>query len=177
MLPERLSREVIYESGWVNLYADRVRFPAGRIVERHHVVDVPNPAVGVVVENDRGQLLLVEAYRYVNQSTGWEIPAGGVDPGEDLLEAARREVAEETGCAVKNCRRIHSYHPSNGLSTQLFHVVTARAASGIGRFDANEVRSVRWFDCEAVTSMIRGREIADGFSLTALLLYLFIKDA
>lgn len=61
MKPKQLSRTVIYENPWVNLYADKVRFPGGRIIEKHHVLDFETEAVaaktypkrGVVGQGDR----------------------------------------------------------------------------------------------------------------------------
>ena len=53
-LPERLSRETIFESEYLRLHIDRVRQPNGFIIERFHNVEYPRPAVGVVVENAQG---------------------------------------------------------------------------------------------------------------------------
>ncbi len=90
MKPKQLSRTVIYENPWVNLYADKVEFPGGRIIEKHHVLDFETEAVAVLVENDQDQLLFVHSYRYVTDSIEWEIPAGGIDEGESIFEGARR---------------------------------------------------------------------------------------
>ena len=108
MLPERLSREIIYQSKWVNLYRDKVRFPDGRIIDQHHVVSFNNGAVGVIVANDNDELLLIESYRYISQSRGWEIPAGGMVDNEAILDAAQREVLEETGHNIEDVSKICS---------------------------------------------------------------------
>ena len=97
MKPKRLSRTVIYENPWVNLYVDKVRFPDGRIIEQHHLLDFEKEAVAALVENSEGQVLLVHVYRYTTDTIEWEIPAGSVEEGESILEAARREVWEESG--------------------------------------------------------------------------------
>ena len=55
--PRRLSREIIYESSWMNLYADKVEFPQGRIIDRHYFLDFKKEAVAVLVENDDEQIL------------------------------------------------------------------------------------------------------------------------
>ncbi|MDQ7798841.1 MAG: NUDIX hydrolase [Candidatus Edwardsbacteria bacterium] len=172
MLPVRLSREIIYQSKWVNLYADKVRFLDGSIIEKYHVVSFDNGAVGVVVENDKDEILLIESYRYIPQSIGWEIPAGGMDDNESILDTAVREVHEETGYSIANCQHIYSYNPSNGSSDQVFHVVQAKAVNCVGKFDTNEVKSIKWFSKIEIREMIHRREIVDGFSLTGLLVYL-----
>ena len=170
--PCRLSREVIYESSWMNLYADKVAFPQGRIIDRHYFLDFKKEAVAVLVENDDGQILMIEAYRYTTDTIEWEIPAGGIEKGESVLEAARREVIEETGYDPSNMEVIYTFHPSNGISNQVFHIAKCLATGLQGEFDGNEVRSVRWFTCDEVRQLIKKKKLMDGFSLTALLLKL-----
>ena len=63
-IPARLDRTVIYESRWVNLYRDKVELPSGHILEQYHVVDFGRGAVAVVVDNDRGQVLMERVSRY-----------------------------------------------------------------------------------------------------------------
>ena len=70
-LPERLSRETLFESEYLRLHLDRVRQPNGFIIERFHYVEFPRPAVGVVVENDRGQVVLCRVPRYASMTCGW----------------------------------------------------------------------------------------------------------
>lgn len=174
--PERLARTVIYENPWVNLYADKVRFPDGRTIEKHHILEFEKEAVAVLVENIRGEILFVHAYRYTTGSIEWEIPAGGVDSGEDIIQAAKREALEETGCQTADHQLLYTYHPMNGISNKVFHIVKARATTESGEFDRNEVKAVKWLAPVEVRRMIAERTISDGFSLTALLLYFFRNE-
>ena len=172
MKPKRLSRTVIYENPWVNLYVDRVQFPDGRIIERHHVLEFEKEAVAVVVEDAQGRILLVHAYRYTTDTIEWEVPAGIIEPGESVLEAARREVREESGYDTEGHELIYTYYPINGISNKVFHVVRGRATGGTGVFDRNEVEEYRWVSREEIRAMIADKSMQDGYSLTALLLYL-----
>ncbi|MGB0389642.1 MAG: NUDIX hydrolase, partial [Ardenticatenaceae bacterium] len=97
MKPKQLSRTVIYESPWVNLYVDQVRFPSGDVVDDYHIVDFKKDAVVVLVENEQQEVLFVHSYRYATDSLEWELPAGLIEAGEDPLETAQREVLEESG--------------------------------------------------------------------------------
>lgn len=163
---------MIYESPWVSLYCDRVEFPAGRIIERHHVLDFHTGFIGAVIRNDRNEILMVHAYRYVLDSIEWEIPTGRIEKDENPLEAARRETLEESGYESRDLRLVYSYNPINGISDKAFHVVFGTAGEKTGEFDPNEIQAVKWVSVDKILTMIRNREITDGFTLTALLLYL-----
>jgi len=172
MKPERLSRSIIYQSPWVNLYLDAVKFPNGLLIEKFHLLDFPRAAVTAIVENDWGSILLVRICRYTNGTTEWELPAGGVETGETEIEAARREVLEETGYTSQDYELIYSYYPMNGSANKLFHVLRCKAIDLVQDFDVNEVSETRWFTREDVMHMIKDKAITDGFTLTALLLWL-----
>jgi ADP-ribose pyrophosphatase len=173
--PQQLLRTVIYENPWVNLYVDAVRFPDGRVIDEHHVLDFEKESVAVVVENTDHDILFIQSYRYVTDSLEWEIPAGWIDAGESVLEAAMREVREETGYELLNSQLMYSYYPMNGIANKRFHVVQGLAGELQGTFDRNEVKEVRWVPRHEAQEMIRQQQIQDGYALTALLLH-FMKD-
>jgi ADP-ribose pyrophosphatase len=170
--PKRLSRTVVYENPWVNLYVDKVQFPDGRIIEKHHLLDFEKEAVAVLVENAQSQVLLVHVYRYVTDTIEWEIPAGVLEDDESILEAARREVWEESGYETAGHKLIYTYYPMNGISNQVFHIVRCHATKKTGDFDRNEVKEFKWVSRQEIQGMVRDKLVQDGFSLTALLLYL-----
>jgi ADP-ribose pyrophosphatase len=172
MKPERLSRNIVYQSPWVNLYLDKVKFPNGLVIENYHLLDFPRAAVTMIVENDFGNVVFVCICRYTTGLTEWELPAGGVDMGETEIEAAKREVLEETGYTSETHQLIYSYYPMNGSANKLFHVVHCKALEHVHEFDPNEVSETRWFTKVEVKQMIDEKGITDGFTLTALLLWL-----
>src|SRR6476646_5009619 len=92
-----LRRETIYDSPWLRLHRDDVQLPDGSLIAGHHVVDFPRPAVCVVPIGADGRILLIEHYRFITDTIGWEVPAGRLDEGEQPDEAAARELREETG--------------------------------------------------------------------------------
>ncbi len=171
-LPERLKRETIFESEYLCLFLDRVRQPNGSIIERFHYVEYPHPAVGVVVENDRGQVVLCRVPRYTSMTCDWSVPAGGVEKGEDVLESARREVWEETGFESHDHRLVYTYYPQQGSSNKLFQVVFCRAGEQTGSFDPKEISEVGWFSKDEVEAIIDRGDMQDGLGLTALLLWM-----
>jgi 8-oxo-dGTP pyrophosphatase MutT (NUDIX family) len=163
-------RKVIYRSPWINVYQDTVVLPDGTIIPDHHVLDYPFAAVGVVPVADDGRILLVDHYRFITRTRGWEIPAGAIDPGEDVLVAAARELREETAYQAREFIALGSYYPSNGSSNQVFHILVGRGLVPLDTpIDGNEILDRRWFTPSEVEGFIMGNHIHDGLSLTGLL--------
>ena len=164
-----LSKHTIYESRWINLAHWSVRLPDGRVIPDHHVLDYPGAAVAIVPVHDDGRVLLIDHYRFITDTRGWEVPSGGIDAGESVGQAASRELLEETGHTASRWATLGRYHPSNGSSNQVFHVTVAR---GLVRqsdpLDVNETLGLRWFTPDEVRELIRENAIPDGLTVTAL---------
>jgi 8-oxo-dGTP pyrophosphatase MutT (NUDIX family) len=159
----------IYDSPWVGLALVDVDVPGhGRI--DHHVVRVPFHAAGTVVLDDQRGVLLLWRHRFITDTWGWEIPAGRVEAGEAAMQAAAREVLEETGWRPRGLRPLTSYRPSNGLSDQVFHLFAAAGADYVGDpTDPSESERIEWRSLTDVRAAIAAHEVTDGLSLTALL--------
>lgn len=156
----------VYSSEWLNVRLVDVELPDGSRFD-HHVVRLPHPAVGVIITGDEGVLLL-RRHRFVTDTWGWEIPAGRVEPGETLEQAAARESIEETGWRPLELEYLGFSHPTNGLMEQRFEYFVARRAERVGDFETNETESIAWFAPQDVRTLIEQGEIPDGLSVTAL---------
>ena len=64
MRAKRLARDVIYESPWVNLYLDKVKFPSGLVIEKFHLLDFPRSAVVAIMEDNTGNVMFTRICRY-----------------------------------------------------------------------------------------------------------------
>ena len=160
---------VIYESPWVILALADVEVPGGERFE-HHVVRVPHFAAGTVVHDPARGLLLIHRHRFITDTWGWEIPAGGIDPGETPEDAASRETREETGWRPGDLTPLLTYQPTNGLSDQRFHLFLADGATHEGDpTDPGEADRVEWVPLDEVRALVQRREMLDGLSLTAVL--------
>ena len=168
-------RRAVYESAWVGLDLVDVEVPDGARFD-HHVVRLPRPAVGCVVHDPDDGVLLLWRHRFITGTWGWEVPAGGVDAGETLEHAVAREVLEETGWRPGTLRRLHGYHPSNGLSDQRFELFAAAGASRVGvPSDPAESSRVEWVPAAQVRRLVREGAVQDGLSLTALLWWMAVE--
>jgi len=161
----------IYDSPWIRLALTDVEIPGSTRFE-HHVVRAPQPASGVVVvDPDRGVLLLWR-HRFTTDTWGWEIPIGGIEPGERPDQAARREVEEETGWRPTSSMTPLVYtQPSPGLMTAEHHVFQTESAEYIGEpEDGFESERVEWVPLGDIRTLIAKGDISAGTSLVALLL-------
>lgn len=162
----------IYDSPWCSLRLLDVEVPGGPRFE-HHVLRARGAAVGAIVEADDGRVLLLYRHRVLTSNWGWEIPAGGVEPGESLADAAAREALEETGWEPGPMAPLFGYDPMNGMSDQRFELFLARGATYRGEpEDAAESSRIEWVPRNEVQRLIRDGGVNDGFTLTGLLWWL-----
>ena len=143
--------------------------PDGSIIEKYHRLHYPHESVGIVAVNEKNEILLVQSKRYATMRLEWEIPAGRVEDGESMEEAARRECMEETGCTLSELTYLCCHNPSNGMSDLKENVFLARVKSENALIDTNEVNTKAWFSKEQVLKLLKDNETRDGISILALL--------
>jgi 8-oxo-dGTP pyrophosphatase MutT (NUDIX family) len=133
-----LDTRVVYANSWITVREDSVIRPDGQ-PGIYGVVEIP-PSVGVIAldgaplaDNSKKRasplIALVSQWRYTLGKMSLEIPTGGSEPGETILEAAGRELAEETGLAAASWIPLGSIDNSNGITTDVSHMFLARGLS------------------------------------------------
>jgi 8-oxo-dGTP pyrophosphatase MutT (NUDIX family) len=165
---KRLGRRVAYENAWIRIYHDDVVRPDGQ-PGIYGVVHFKNLAVGVVALDENDRVLLVGQYRYTLDLYSWEIPEGGAGEGEDPLEAARRELAEETGYTAARWQELARAHMSNSVSDEdAIAYLATDLRPGEASPEGTERLEVRWVPfAEAVAMCLDGR-ITDALSVLSL---------
>jgi len=162
----------VYTSDWLALHLADVEVPGGHRFE-HHVIRVPTQAAGAVAVRagaTEPEVLLLWRHRFIPDTWGWEIPSGRIEAGESPADGAARETLEETGWEPGPLTPLVRYHPTHGMSDQVFHLFLADGARYVGDpTDASESERVEWVPLSAVREAMRGGGMPDGLSLTALL--------
>jgi len=165
-----LIRRVVYDSDWVRLHHLDVQLPDGKVAHNWHLIDYPRQAAGIVPIGDDERILMIDQYRFTTGVRSWETPGGRIEANETGVEAARRELREETGHTAETMEFLGKYFPSCGSSNQVFNIFQARGIRKAGELtDTNEVIGVKWFTVEEIRGMISRNEITEGMTLTALL--------
>jgi len=141
-------------------------FEIRRAIVQHHGSAVMMPI------DDRGRILLVRQYRLPARQYLWELPAGRVDPGETVLQAAKRELAEETGYKAKHWKKIAEFFPSPGF---LAEKMTIFVATGLAEGQSNPMEDerieTRWFTPRELSGWIKSGKIKDAKTLIGFCRY------
>jgi ADP-ribose pyrophosphatase len=162
-----LSRKKVFEGKVVRLQVDRVVEPGG-ITAVREVVCHPG-SVAVLPQLPDGRLLLVRQFRYAARRWLWELVAGGIEPGETPLEAAQRELLEETGYRARIFRPLFAFFPSPGFVSERMHLVEAPGLTRTkARPEADERIRLGRFTEDQLRRMLRTRKIEDGKTLVGL---------
>jgi ADP-ribose pyrophosphatase len=118
-----LSSKLIYRARLFDLKAVSMKAPDGHSF-RHEVIYHPGAAVIVPVLKGE-KFVLVKQYRTAVNKAIWEFPAGTLEAGESPLFCAKREIVEETGFSAKRWRKLVSFYPAPGISTEFMHIFLA----------------------------------------------------
>ncbi|MGB3542386.1 NUDIX hydrolase [Rubrivirga sp.] len=164
-----LGSEILVDRWWMKLRQDRVLLPDGNVLDEYHVVEYPD-WVCVLALTSGAEAVLVEQYRYGIDRVILELPAGMIDPGEDPLEAARRELREETGFEGEQWDRLGRLAVEPGRHTNYGHVYVARGCTRVGEpvLDATENLEVRVVEAKSLASRVERGEIAHGVHAAAV---------
>jgi ADP-ribose pyrophosphatase len=163
-----LTTRDVYANPWIRVREDVAEMPDGRTT-LYGVVQCA-PAVGVLPFLDADTVVLVGQYRYVARDFYWEMPTGGIRPGESEEAAARRELAEEAGYAADRLVKLCAFHSSKSVVDETAHIYLAEGLRPVaGESDDTEFIEVRPFALDEVVRMVEASEIRDAMTVVAVL--------
>jgi ADP-ribose pyrophosphatase len=159
---------VVYRNPWIRVEEDQVELPDGRTTI-YGVVRC-GPCVGVLPFLDPGTVVLIRQYRYVARGVYWEMPTGGVHPGESLEAAAQRELREEIGFTAARLVPLPSYHTSKSVVDETAALFWADGLSPApSPPDETEFIEVRPVPFTVALGMVETGEIKDSMTVIAIL--------
>jgi ADP-ribose diphosphatase len=165
------SERSLYRDQWVDVRCADVELPDGRHLD-HRLIQT-HASAGAVVVNDSGRVLLLWRHRFITNTWGYEIPLGRIGIGEAPIEAAAREVEEETGWRPGPLSSLLYVQPSAGLTTSQHHVFHASKSTYVGpAVDTIESEYVEWVPLTRVPELIGKGQIVSGTTVAALLMAL-----
>lgn len=150
--------------------------PSGFEIHRS-IVRHPGSAVMMAVD-ERDRVLLVKQYRLPAERELWELPAGRIDPGETPLQAAKRELREETGYSAKNWIKLVSYWASPGYVDEKMNLFLATSLKEGKQEPMEDERiEIRWFAKRELHELVTTGKILDGKTLIGYFFWLEHKQA
>lgn len=162
----------LYSGRVMALRSDQVVMPGGRVATRE-IVEHPG-AVAVAALDADDRLMMIHQYRHAVRRRLWELPAGLLDvAGEDPVEAARRELAEEAGIEAAEWSVLLDIVPSPGFSDESIRVYLARGLTEVGRPEGGDDEEAdlvtRWVSMPVAVRMALAGTIVNATTVAAVL--------
>lgn len=167
LIEDRIDGEAIFDGRLLKVRRDTVRLPDGGTATREYII---HPGAVVVVPLlDDGRVIVERQFRYPVGKVMTEFPAGKLEPGEDPLLCAVRELAEETGYTAREWARAGQMHLAIAYSTEIIHIYFARGlVPGRQALDVGEHLDVSTATPDELMRWAREGELSDAKSMTCL---------
>lgn len=162
-----LHSEILAQGDLLTVKKDRVKLPNGNISQREFVLHPGAVVIVPILPN--GNIVLERQFRYPLHQVFIELPAGKIDPNEDVLHTGQRELLEETGYSATEWLKLGIQHPCIGYSNEVIHIFLARNLTpGKDKRDEDELLQVFEASLDECLHMIMQGELTDSKTICAL---------
>jgi ADP-ribose pyrophosphatase len=171
MEEKQVSSNLVYDGRALSVRVDKVQKASGAITTRDVVEH--SDCIAVVPLDDAGNVLLVKQYRYPVGAELLEVPAGGIEDGEDAYDSVRRELQEEIGFAPGKLEKLGGFYSAPGYGTEYLYtyVATELTPSRLVAEDTDEIEVIP-VPLADIPELIYSGRICDAKSIAALLTYM-----
>ncbi len=167
---DTLSSTDIYRGKVINLRKDKVRLPDGREATREIVEH--RGAVVILALVPEKKIIMIKQFRKAVEEVLWELPAGTLEPGEDLENCARRELEEETGYYPREIKKLMTFFSSPGFCNEKLTLFLAQDLERREKNeDADEFIQVQLVTLEETLAMIKNNIIKDAKTIIGILYF------
>lgn len=168
---KRLKRELVYKGAIIDFYKDTIQVPNGNIVKWDFIGH--KGAAAVLPVREDGKILMVRQFRNALDRYTLEIPAGGLNsPEEPMIEAAARELEEETGFCCDRLEFLISIYTTVAFCNERIEIFLAKdLVPGKQHLDEDEFINVEAYDVEELCQMIYEGKIEDSKTISAIMTY------
>jgi ADP-ribose pyrophosphatase len=168
LVESEIASETVFKGALLEVRKDRVRLPDGKESIREYIVH-PG-AVVVLAFLDNGNLIFERQFRYPLRRVFLELPAGKIDPGESVIDTAKRELLEETGYVAADWEYLGVMHPCIGYSDERIEIFSARGLhlAGEKQLDHNEFLELVEVSPDQARCAVWDGRITDSKTIAAL---------
>lgn len=167
---KRIDRSLVYKGAWISMYTDSMAFANGNFANWdfiHH-----NGAAAMVAEDDDGKIIMIRQWRPGAEEEILELPAGGINPGEEPMLAAIRELREETGALCEKAEPLLMIQPSPAYNDEKVHMFYCKVTGYADlELDENEYVTIERYSLDDLIKMIMEGKIFDSKTVAGLFAY------
>ena len=172
-----LESEYLVRRPWLTARRDRLELPDGRIIPEYYVLEYPD-WVNVIAITKDGQFVMERQYRHAARKISLELPCGVMEEGESPLEAAQRELLEETGFGGGQWKKLMELSPNPSAMSNTTHCFLAIGVEKIAEqhLDETEELSVLFMTKEEVKRMLNENQICQALMVAPLYKYIYAAE-